>query len=286
VQELTASFTATPTAGCYPVSVQVTNTTTGADTFLWKVYNQGALVTTSNLRNPVFKISNPGIYDLYMTASYSATGQTAEAEFEGIQVFDVPQASFAVRSSIIYVPDTELDVTNFSTGADTYQWLFGDGSTSSDFEPNYMYPQEGNYIITLLAGRDYGDQDRNGDGISDGPLVCYDTAQQEIVALSGGSIVIPNAFTPSPAGPSGGRPTAGGINDVFMPKVKGVTAYTMQIFNRWGTLIFESRDPDIGWDGYDRNNKFMPAGVYVYKIVLTQSDGQRITRLGDVTLIR
>ena len=117
-------------------------------------------------------------------------------------------------------------------------------------------------------------------------LVCYDTAQQEIVAVAGGSIVIPNAFTPSAAGPSGGRPTAGSINDVFMPKVRGVTEYTMQIFNRWGTLIFESRDPDIGWDGYDRNGKFMPAGVYVYKMALTQSDGQRITRLGDVTLIR
>ncbi|MFD0999462.1 gliding motility-associated C-terminal domain-containing protein [Ohtaekwangia kribbensis] len=286
VQELKASFIATPTAACYPVSIQVMNSTTGADTFLWKVYNQGALVTTSNLRNPVFKISNPGIYDLYMTASYSATGQSADAEFKGIQVFDVPQASFAVRSGVIYVPDTELDITNFSTGADIYTWLFGDGGTSSDFEPKYTYQQEGTYVVTLLAGRDYGDQDRNGDGISDGVLACYDTAQQEIVAVAGGSIVIPNAFTPSAAGPSGGRPTAGSINDVFMPKVSGITEYTMQIFNRWGTLIFESRDPDIGWDGYDRNGKFMPAGVYVYKIALTQSDGQRITRLGDVTLIR
>ena len=198
----------------------------------------------------------------------------------------MPLAAFAVRSDIIYVPYTELEVTNFSTGANLYEWNFGDGGTSTEFEPDYMYQSEGKYTITLLAGIDHGDQDIDGDGTTDGVLVCYDSAQQEVATLNGGSIQIPNAFTPSAAGPSGGRERSGGFNDVFRPKVQGVTEYTMQIFNRWGTLVFESRDPEIGWDGYDRNGKFMIAGVYVYRIVLTQSNGQRITRIGDVTLIR
>ncbi len=283
---LDATFKVSRTASCLPADIEVENNSTGADTFLWKVYNAEKLVTTSNLRTPVFKITDPGIYDVYLTASYAATGQSDEASFKGIKVLDVPLAAFAVRSDIIYVPDTELEVTNFSTGANLYEWNFGDGGTSTEFEPDYMYQSEGKYTITLLAGIDHGDQDIDGDGTTDGVLVCYDSAQQEVATLNGGSIQIPNAFTPSAAGPSGGRERSGGFNDVFRPKVKGVTEYTMQIFNRWGTLVFESRDPEIGWDGYDRNGKFMIAGVYVYRIVLTQSNGQRITRIGDVTLIR
>ncbi|HEY9044781.1 MAG TPA: gliding motility-associated C-terminal domain-containing protein [Ohtaekwangia sp.] len=286
VSELTASFTATPSAACFPVDIVVNNTSTGADTFLWKLYNQGVLVTTSNLRVPVFRITSPGIYDIYLNVNYSVSGQSADAQFTGIKVFDVPDAAFEVRTDLLYVPDTELQIMNFSTGADIYQWSFGDGGVSSDFEPRYAYTTEGKYTVTLRAGKDYGDQDINGDGITDGLFACYDSAQQEVTAIVGGSMVIPNAFTPSPAGPSGGRVVSGGINDVFLPKIKGATEYTLQIFNRWGSMVFESHDTDIGWDGYDRHGKFMPAGVYVYKIALTQSDGQRITRVGDVTLIR
>jgi len=97
---------------------------------------------------------------------------------------------------------------------------------------------------------------------------------------------IPNAFTPNVNGPSGGVPDLNFTNDVFMPIMDGVEEFTMQIFDRWGNLIFESRDKNIGWDGYDKNGRLMPAGVYVYKMVLRLGDGQRTTKVGDVTLIR
>ena len=60
----------------------------------------------------------------------------------------------------------------------------------------------------------------------------------------------------------------------------------MQIFDRWGNLVFESKDKGIGWDGYDKDGRLMPAGVYVFKLILRLADDQRETRLGDVTLIR
>jgi gliding motility-associated-like protein len=286
MQTLSAVFSATPRAACYPVDISINNSSTGADTFLWAVYSDGALITTSNLRNPVFKMTSPGIYDIFLKASYSTTQQSVEAELKGIRVFDIPKADFNVRSNMIYVPDVELQVTNFSTGADSYLWDFGDGNTTDEFEPRHTYLSQGKYNVKLTAVRNYGEQDVYGDGTTDRVLVCYDSAMQEVTAVNGGSIVIPNAFTPSTAGPSGGRPAPGGFNDVFIPRVKGVTAYTLQIFNRWGTMVFESRDASIGWDGYDHSGKLMPAGVYVYRIALTQSDGERTTRIGDVTLIR
>jgi len=68
--------------------------------------------------------------------------------------------------------------------------------------------------------------------------------------------------------------------------VKGAEEFNMQIFDRWGNLIFESNNSTIGWDGYDRYGKLMQAGVYVYKLTLRLSDGQRTTQIGDITMIR
>ena len=165
---------------------------------------------------------------------------------------------------------------------------FDDGFTSQEFQPKHLYTLEGQYTITLVAGYDNGNHDINGDGILDGNIVCYDTTRQIVNAVHGGAIKIPNAFTPNPNVSTGGSgvPGTGSFNDVFLPIASGVEEFNMQIFDRWGTLLFESKDKNVGWDGYDRNGRIMPAGVYVYKLVMRLSNGQRTTKVGDVTLIR
>jgi gliding motility-associated-like protein len=281
-----ADFKATPLAACFPVDITVQNLSPGADTFLWELYNQNGLVTTSNLKNPVFRILDPGVYDIRLTATILATGQTAWAEQKGIEVFDVPSALFELRPNPLYVPDTELQTFNKSVRATSYEWIFDDGTTSSEFEPRHLYTIEGKYNVKLIAGFDNGNKDVDGDGILDGNLVCYDTTTQELVALDGGYIKLPNAFTPTQSGSSGGVAGSGTFNDVFLPIMRGVEEFQMMIFDRWGNLLFESKDKDVGWDGYDKNGKPLPAGVYVYKLVLRLSDGQRTTKIGDVTLIK
>jgi gliding motility-associated-like protein len=285
---LAAAFRVTPLASCFPTDLVVENLSPGADTFVWEIYNESGLVSNSNLRNPVFRILSPGKYDIYLTASYSKTNQTALAEKKGIEVFDNPTAMFEARPTPLYVPDTELQIFNSSQRANQYDWDFDDGVTSTEFQPKHTYTLEGKYMITLVAGYDNGDRDIDGDGIMDGHVVCYDTARQEIVALDGGFLKIPNAFTPNINGSTDGNgvPGAGSFNDVFLPITKGVEEFNMQIYDRWGTLVFETTDKNVGWDGYDRNHRLMPAGVYVYKLVMRLSNGQRTTKLGDVTLIR
>lgn len=283
---LAAAFRATPLASCFPVDIVVENLSPGADTFLWELFDQNGLVTTSTLRNPVFRILTPGIYDIYLTASFLATGQTAMTNQKGIEVFDVPTALFEMRPNPLYVPDTELQTFNQSARASLYHWDFDDGTTSEEFQPRHLYKLDGKYTITLVAGFDYGDKDVDGDGILDGHIICYDTAKHELMALDGGYIKLPNAFTPSPNGSTGGVSGNGTFNDVFLPIARGIEEFQMQIFDRWGNLLFESQDRNVGWDGYDRNGRLMPAGVYVYKLILRLSDGQRTTKVGDVTLIR
>jgi gliding motility-associated-like protein len=284
---LGADFRVTPHASCFPVDLVVENLSPGADTFLWEVYDQGGLVTTSTLRNPVFRIHSPGIYDIYLTASFYATGQTALADVKGIEVLDVPTALFEMRPNPLYVPDTELQTFNQSLRANTYFWDFDDGSTSTQVNPTHLYKLEGKYNITLVAGFDYGLKDVDGDpNTPDVNITCYDTVRHELNAQDGGFIKLPNAFTPGLSGSTGGVPGSGTFNDVFLPIARGVEEFEMDIFDRWGNLIFQSKDRNIGWDGYDRHGRLMPAGVYVYKLVLRLSDGQRTTKVGDVTLIR
>ncbi|NMD00635.1 MAG: hypothetical protein GYA62_13075, partial [Bacteroidales bacterium] len=117
---------------------------------------------------------------------------------------------------------------------------------------------------------------------------CPDTFTifRAVVAKSAGKIEFPSAFTPNPNGPNGGKYNPNDLNnDVFHPIFVGVDQYQLSIFNRWGELIFESTDPNIGWDGYYRN-ELCKQDVYVWKVKGKFINGQSFLKAGDVTLLR
>jgi gliding motility-associated-like protein len=287
VPPLTSAFTVTPLASCFPTKLVVNNQSPG-DTFEWRLIGGQGEVATSSLAQPVFEINEPGTYRLSLKASLSSTGQEAvTVEITDIEVYDMPSAFFIAPNETLFVPDTELGLINQSVGANYFEWNFDDGTISNEFEPQHFYQLEGKYFLTLVAGNDHGDKDIDGDGIADGNVVCYDTAVTEIFAKEGGFTRIPNSFTPNPDGPvDGNSGNAFEQNDVFLPVTKGVVEFEMEVYDRWGTLVFKSVDKNFGWNGYDRNNNILPAGVYVFKLTLRLADGQRTTQVGDVTLIR
>ncbi|MFT5828462.1 MAG: gliding motility-associated-like protein, partial [Bacteroidia bacterium] len=89
------------------------------------------------------------------------------------------------------------------------------------------------------------------------------------------SVYIPNAIAPN------------GINNEFKPLIVfgDPRNYSMQIFNRWGELIFKGNDPNSGWFGTN-NGSPVPTGGYPYVIQFTASDGANIVKKGIVTVIR
>ncbi|NBW36912.1 MAG: hypothetical protein EBR30_18175, partial [Cytophagia bacterium] len=289
VPPLLANFKAFPLATCYPSDITILENLATGDEFEWTVIDgAGRIFATSNANLPVFAIPNPGRYSIVLITRNSFTGQQSPPSIKDIEIFENPIASFEVRPTTVFIPDQAITTFNFSDGANQYDWDFGDGNTSIDFEPKITYKVEGDYPITLVAGFNNGSRDIDGDGVSDGNIVCYDTATRTVQARDGGLTRIPNSFTPNPNGPggNGGNGGAGSFNDVFLPITKGVEEFMMQIFDRWGTLVFESRDKNQGWDGYDKNGNLVPAGVYVYKLELRLSNGDRTTQVGDITLIR
>jgi len=87
-------------------------------------------------------------------------------------------------------------------------------------------------------------------------------------------ISIPNAFTPNDDY----------LNDFFEAECYGCILTKMQIFNRWGELIFESTKSDAKWDGLFKGQK-CPLGVYYYHI-LANSEYGIVRHYGTVTLLR
>jgi gliding motility-associated-like protein len=268
-----ADFSFDPQSGCAPLTVHFTNLTQNArvemSTFTW---NFGENQAKSNALNPTYTYYEPGIYSVKLDVTNQDGLSDAMLKTQIIEVYPSPMVNFDIRPTTVSVPDDPIFITNFSKGAVDYYWDFGDGGNSYEFEPSHIYTDTGSYDITLVGITDRG---------------CADTMRLKNVVqvVNDQKVKIPNAFTPSLEGPSNGSIYADGRNDVFYPITEGVLQYKMQIFNRWGELIFETQDKNHGWDGY-YNGRICPQDVYIYKIDFKYIDGGEESKFGDVTLIR
>ncbi len=86
---------------------------------------------------------------------------------------------------------------------------------------------------------------------------------------------VPNAFTPD------GK----GLNETFKPSISGMKDYKMAIYTRWGQKIFETKNPDEGWDG-TASGSLAQDGVYVYTIEFTDFRDKLYQFSGTIHLLR
>jgi len=310
---LIANFDVNPKESCFPAKVSVSTdpsvTQITGDIIEWEVRDQNnRLVGTSSGVFPEFSLPQAGEYTINVRTASSQTGQEEFGTPITVTVYPKPFSSFDPRPDVVFVPDSEMQIFNFSDDPDEVQfvWDFGDGDVlegpnpnavpppsilSTDSvpssihnkrtrgtyeEPIHIYKVEGIYDVTLITKFDHGSG-----------VVCSDTLTSQVQARQGGVTKVPNAFTPNSSGSSGGgQGGTASFNDTFKPIVKGAEEYNLQIYDRWGNLVFESNQQEIGWDGYNANGQLLPAGVYVYKLTVRLSDGQRSTQIGDVTMIR
>ncbi|NSW45488.1 MAG: PKD domain-containing protein [Bacteroidales bacterium] len=254
-------------SGCLPLTVNFTNQSLYATSYVWD-FGDG---NSSNEINPIYTYSTSGSYVVTLIATGPGGQDTYNAG--SIDVFPNATAYFTVSPSVVFIPEQAVQCFNLSQNAQTYYWNFGDNTFSTDESPKHYYSNEGEYNITLIANNAYQ---------------CPDTftIYRAVVAKSAGKIEFPSAFTPNPNGPNGGKYNPNDLNnDVFHPVFVGVEQYQLSIFNRWGELIFESTDPNIGWDGYYRN-ELCKQDVYVWKVKGKFINGQSFFKAGDVTLLR
>lgn len=268
----TIALTSSTAATCVPETIQFNdNSITGnvADpisAWYWS-FGDG---TSSSQPDPSHDYTSAGTYTVVLTVT-TANGCTSDNSSSPFIIFAYPYpiAAFSVNSITLDIPYDVLVCTNQSTDATSYNWNFGDGSTSVAVNGQHLYTSVGIFQVRLIATSQYG---------------CSDTAYS--IITTNADVVFPNAFTPNPTGKPGGSYDINTLdNDVFFPYTTGVAEFKLEIFNRWGEEIFESLDIKKGWDGYYRG-ELCQLDVYVWKAYIKLNNGKIFNKSGDVTLLR
>lgn len=140
--------------------------------------------------------------------------------------------------------------------------------TTPGSEEDYLYRNEEDMTHTFYQSGTYTVK------LKVSNEVCEDSVMFSITVTES-SLDCPNFFTP--------RSTPG-ENDEFRVAHESLIEFHGRILNRWGNLLFEWKDPDMGWDGTYQGRPVNP-GVYFYVITATGSDGIKYVKRGDINLI-
>ena len=156
--------------------------------------------------------------------------------------------------------NTPVHFENLSQFADRYSWDFGDGTYSEEVSPDKLYKRTDSFWVCLTANNEFNCPD----------IVCR-SAYSDIKPAIG----LPTAFSPN----------GDGANDILYVRGVNVATVNLKIFNRWGTLVFETTSMDVGWDGTFRGTE-QEMESYAYVLQATFLDGAKYHDQGNVTLIR
>lgn len=197
------------------------------------------------------------------------SGVCANTTSLSVEIVPNPTASFSASTYEITETSNNVQFNNSSINATNYSWNFGDNSGSNTENPNHVFTTEnpGNVTVTLIAFNTLG---------------CSDTAQTVIIIKDDIEVYVPNAFTPD----------GDENNNIFKPVFssnKLVYEFEMLVFDRWGELIFETKNQEIGWDGtYLAKGELCKEGVYVWKSRMKRAPNETevMERVGHVNLLK
>jgi hypothetical protein len=257
------------TIGCTPLTVKFVNNSVHGESYIWDFGDN----IFSAEKNPSHTYYVPGNYLVKLTV-INISGQSIHNGI--INVYQNPTSIFNAYPTNIVNNEQIVVFYNYSMYDSLNFWDFGDGYTSEEKNPYHKYENPGSYTVSLKT------TSANG---------CIDTsflATPIIVDWKTGYINFPNVFKWNGTGPTGGQWQEGvypEMDNVFRPFFENVIEYKLQIFNRWGVLIYESNDLHKGWDGYSEDNNLAIQGVYVWKVTGRYADGEYFDKVGDVTFL-
>jgi gliding motility-associated-like protein len=246
------------TIACGSTSITLNGSSTSTNvSYSWTGPSSSSILSGSNTSTPV--VSETGPYVLTVTDNITGCQSTATVVVSQSNV----TAAFTADPTAGLSPLT-VNFTDASIGANNWIWNYGNGSATQSFTStpqglNNVYTT-GSYTVTLI--------------VTAGP--CSDTASVVITVEDGLTLEIPNVFTPN----------SDGKNDVFTIKSTGVKEISLQIFNRWGQILYEFSGPNASWDGLSPAGSEVPGGTYFYFVKAIGFDGKEIEKNGTVNLFR
>jgi gliding motility-associated-like protein len=252
------NFSASPTEGCEPLTVQFTDLSPGANSaFNWN-FGDG----TSSVSNPLYTFNNSGNYDVTLTVTSSFGCKNFLSQPSLIDVYPKPFAQFTESPSTVSIMDPLVFFNNLSINATYSNWYFGDGTSSTDTDPTHYYNSVNEYTAMLVVQSNHG---------------CLDTAYDDVTVKEIFTLYIPNTFTPDD----------NGLNEIFMPVGNDIDPdnYHFMVFDRWGEMVFETEDVKQGWDGTLQGNPITSDAVFSWILIYRDKSGISQKKIGTVTLL-
>ncbi len=273
-----------PMEGCPPLDVYIQDVSVGGSSSELTISLDNEIVYQGPPVTNYYLFESSGIYTLGMNVVAGTGCEVNESALETIEVFSEPFAYFEANpyDSDDSSPDlpsslnTRWIFQNLSNDNDENYWQFGDGTASSEINPIHNYYDPGSFGVSLTVTNDYG---------------CSDTYSEWVLIENQTPVYVPNSFTPG-----GVTSKPDGLNDAFRAEFRDydlVTDYSLQIFDRWGELIWESDDPEEFWqgnvrrDGYE-SEYFVKMDTYTWRIRYSSTalKGTHEELTGHVTIVR
>lgn len=256
-------FSPNITFGCTPLNVVFTNNSTNSVNCSWNFGNLSTDVGCDVVSN---EYKTAGCFDVTLTVSSAHNCVSTMTKDNLICVEPSPVAHYDPDPDTISIKESTVNFVNSSQNAVSYYWDLGDGNSSIEDNPTHEYNISGEYGYNtyLIATSSSG---------------CKDTFEVYIKVLEELIFYIPNTFTPD------GDAFNQTWNPVFTSGIDPYD-YNLVIYNRWGEIVFESKNSTIGWDGtYD--GKLVPDGIYTYQIFFKiRNNDERKTFIGSLNMIR
>jgi gliding motility-associated-like protein len=242
--------------GCEGLMVEfsIDNAEVAGD-FLWN-FGDGQ---TSADRSVLHTYKSAGEFEVVLTVS-NGKDFAVKMATDPIRVFGKPAVKFGYGVSEQNVEPKTI-FTNHSDQAISYLWKFGDGTESSEKDPQHRYEQKGTYSVTLEATNVYN-------------CTTVETAPVQIDRKY--NLFAPTGFTPN----------GDNVNDSWMPGALPNldVNFTMTIYDsQSGDMVYENREVDRPWDGRDMSGR-ITNGIYVWVVVIKDQFGQEDIYKGFVTL--
>lgn len=260
-QTPTATIVVSTVTICTGSSLTFSTLTANTPTaYAWSIVPSNSVIVFPDLNSSVMAITplNSGSYVITLTVTNASGSFTTS---QTVSVTKKAKAQFNATFSNVGFP-TQLNLTNFSTNAIAYNWLFSDDPTTYTLtSPVKSYTSSGSYSLTLIS---YGS---NG---------CNDTSRYNFRISDSSSITLPNIFTPN----------NDSVNDIFKPKIRGIKELKLWVYNRYGIIIYYDDKINTFWDGYTTSGEPCQEGIYFCICEAVGFDGKSYKIKGNLTLIR
>ena len=259
------NITSTPTSGCGSVCVSFTanvaNNIPGNNIvppYNWS-FGDGIKANGNGVGHCYYKTGN---YDVILTAITQHNCIDTLKKINFVQVHQKPIADFSASTFETDIYNNIINFYNQSSGT-IVNWNWNtDAENYTTQNPSHTYLNEGTYPVMLVVIDNAG---------------CKDTMVKDIIIKPEFTFYAPNCVTPN----------GDGKNELFLPIGEGWDKdhFDLQIFDRWGNMIFHTTNPYDGWDG-KRYNEIVQEDTYVWKVVLKDIFKKEHEYHGQVSVVR